>query len=179
MAPQEIRSSVYRGPFNELLKTLAQHTKWREIYGPPSDRGKDQELILRFFALYYGADSYARPLKGFLNKFMDDNRVPPLARLAEMQGLFDQTVTVAADALTRSAFRPERNLNAAVADAFLVGLARRLAQGPIQRVAGLKAAAERVLKDQSFLDAVTSATTDPPVVSRRIELATSAFAKVR
>jgi hypothetical protein len=170
---------VYRGPLNDLLRELAQHPKWREVYGPPSIRGKDQELILRFLALYYNAKNYQRPLKGFLNRFMDDNRKASSVRIVEMRQLFERTATVAADSLTRSAFRPERNLNAAVVDAFLVGLARRLNRRAVTNPAGLRPAADSVLSNEQFLDAVTSGTTDVTAISRRLELATSAFAEVQ
>lgn len=179
LAPQEIRSCVYRGPLNELLKRLAQHPKWREIYGPPSNRGKDQELILRFFALYYNGQNYQRPLKGFLNNFMNENRKASAARISEMQQLFERTVIAAAESLGRSAFRPERNLNAAVVDAFLVGLARRLDKGPLHNQAGLKPAADEVLANEQFQAVVTSSTTDVNAISRRLDLATAAFANVQ
>jgi len=35
---------------------------------------KDQELILRFFALYFFLDEYERPMNEFLNKYMGANR---------------------------------------------------------------------------------------------------------
>lgn len=179
LAPQEIRACVYRGPLNNLLKELAEHPKWREIYGSPSLRGKDQELILRFFALYENSENYTRPMKGFLNDFMGQNRTLPENRLAEMRHLFVRTITLAADHLTRSAFRPERNLNAAVVDAFLVGLARRLDRGQVNNLPALKAAADAVLVNQEFLDAVTSGTTGVTAISRRLGLATSAFSNVQ
>lgn len=178
LAPQEIRSVVFRGPLNDLLKQLASHPKWREIYGPPSPRGKDQELILRFFALYYNSKNYKRPLKGFLNDFMDDNRSSLEDRLQEMRRLFESTVTLAADALTRDAFRPQKSLNAAVADAFLVALARRLAQGPVENRLGLKVAVKTMLDRKDFLFAVISGTTAETSVQRRLEIATLEFSKV-
>lgn len=179
LAPQEIRSCVYRGALNELVRSLSAHPKWRDIYGPPSLRGKDQELILRFFALYYNVQNYFRPLKGFLNKYMDDNRNPPEPQITEMRQLFDQVATLAADTLTRSAFRPERNLNAAVLDALFVALARRIKQGPIAKRAALKPAADAVIATKDFLAAVTSGTTDVNAISRRLDLATAAFANVQ
>ena len=51
--PQEIRACIFHGPFNELLVEFNDIREWRNVYGPPSDRLKDQELILRFFALYF------------------------------------------------------------------------------------------------------------------------------
>ena len=179
LAAQEIRSCVYRGALNDLLENLSKHEKWREIYGPPSARGKDQELILRFLALHYERDRYERPLKGFLNDFMDRNRQPSATKLEEMQRIFCQAVTVAANNLTRSAFRPERNLNAAVTEALLVGLARRLSEGAIANPNGLRDAGERLLNNKQFLDAVMSGTTNVNSVSRRLDIAISAFSEVQ
>lgn len=178
LAPQEIRSCVYRGEFNDLLRELAGHPKWREIYGSPSRRGKDQELILRFIALYEAGDHYERPMKGFLNDFMSANRRPERERLTELREAFDRTVRVAAEHLGARAFRPERNLNAAATDAILVGLARRLASGELHKPEQLRTAAQRLLADDSFQRAVTSATTNAPSVADRLRLATKAFQKV-
>lgn len=179
LVAQEIRSCVYPGRLNNLLENLSKHEKWREIYGPPSPRGKDQELILRFLALYFNGKSYKRPLKGFLNDFMQKNRQPSEQRLEEMQKVFDQAVTIAANNLTRSAFRPERNLNAAVADALLVGLARRLSKGPIANIDRLRDAARSLWTNKQFMDSVMSGTTDVSSVSHRLHIATSAFSKVQ
>lgn len=178
LASQEIRSCVYRGQLDDLLDELAQTSDWREIYGPPSNRGKDQELILRFFALYYDLQSYKRPMKGFLNDFMQENISPSETRLQEMRELFTMVLSVAAESLTRNAFRPERNLNAAVLDAFLVGLARRLEQGPIQNPAALKSAAERLFDQEPFTSAITSGTTAEGSIRRRLRLASEAFGSV-
>lgn len=150
LVEQEIRSCVYPGPFNDLLEELAAHPKWREIYGSPSTRGKDQEIILRFLAFFYNSENYERPLKGFLDNFMGSKRKATLKNISEMRQLFESTVTVAADHLTRSVFRSERNLNAAVVDAFFVGLARRLGKGDVINRDRLKPAAERVLENEKF-----------------------------
>jgi len=178
LASQEIRSCVYRGELNELLKKLSNRPKWLDIYGNPSPRGKDQELILRFFALHYNRHNYERPMKTFLNGFMEANRNPPPEKLMELEKLFDSVATIAADNLTRSSFRPERNLNAAVVDAFFIAIAKRLNQGPIKNPSLLKQAAETVLTDHEFVDAVMSGTTDSNAISRRLRVATTAFARV-
>ena len=179
LAPPEIRSCVYPGALNDLLNELVKHPKWREIYGSSSLRGKEQELILRFFALYINGDNYTRPMKGFLNDFIDQNRNPQENRLADWRDLFERTVTVAADNLSRTAFRPERNLNVAIVDAFLIGLARGLRRGALIDPSGLRAAADSVLANKDFLAAVTSGTTNVTAISRRLEMATSAFSNVQ
>lgn len=179
LSPQEIRSCVYRGTLNELLKELADDPHWRDIYGPPSRRAKDQELILRFMALHFKGNEYAKPMKQFLNDFMSSNRKADERTLRQWRKLFEETAQVAAEHLGRDAFRPERNLNAAVLDALLVGLASRLAAGPLHNPDGLRAAASKLLSDATFLRAVSSATTNEESIRQRISLARSHVAKVK
>jgi hypothetical protein len=76
LTPQEVRNAVYGGPFNEMLHELNEGRAWREILGKPKSdpRLKDIELILRFLALYRGADVYEKPMKAFMTNFMRDNK---------------------------------------------------------------------------------------------------------
>ena len=63
---QEIRATIYLGEFNDLLEELNNDDNWRKVYGRKSKRRKDQEFILRFFALFYNLDSYSPPMRKFL-----------------------------------------------------------------------------------------------------------------
>jgi Protein of unknown function DUF262 len=47
LSPQEIRACVSFGAFSTLLRGLNGNSEWREIFGVPSNRLKDEELILR------------------------------------------------------------------------------------------------------------------------------------
>jgi len=178
LSPQEIRSCVYRGSLNDLLKELADNEHWREIYGPPSRRAKDQELILRFLALFFCRDQYTKPMKQFLNDFMGENRGADDRQIDVWRDLFLRTLQVATEHLGRGAFRPERNLNAAVLDALLVGLADRLAAGPLTNPKELRDAARRVLADKVFVRAVTSATTNEESLRQRLDVSRRELAKV-
>lgn len=179
LVPQEIRACVYRGPFNDLLVKLAALQEWQELYGAPSARGKDQELILRFFALLYNLDRYERPMSEFLNKVMDANRQLDLVKGDELERRFRSTVQLAVTALTPAAFRPERNLNAALTDAILVGLAQRLLRGGAKDHDGLQQAYQRLIDDEQFTEWFRRSTTDPTAVKGRIDAATRAFANVK
>lgn len=131
LQPQEIRVALFGGDFIGLIRDLNNNENWRSLYGRRSLRLKDQELILRFFALYESAEQYRRPLKGFLTDYLAKN----VDRSGETaQGLvevFKTTVTAIIDGIGKSAFRPRGSLNAAVLDSVMVGVARRLAAGPI------------------------------------------------
>ena len=178
--PQEIRACVYRGKLNKLLSELAQNPHWRDLYVGKSTRKKDQEIILRFFALYDRLDSYERPMKHFLNTFMGDHCDLEQARQEdELRRVFERTVKTAATVLTSKALRPERALNVSVADAVLVGLARRLDAGPVSDADALKAAHEGLLKRLKEESLHTVDTTAPERVKLRIEYACEAYRPVQ
>jgi uncharacterized protein with ParB-like and HNH nuclease domain len=94
LTPQEIRASLYHGPFSELLKRLSSLEDWHEVYGPSSANMRDQKLILRFLALYFMANDYRRPMKDFLNRFMGRNRRFKLHSTEEIEGVFSRTIAV-------------------------------------------------------------------------------------
>ncbi len=77
LSPQEIRTAIYGGTLSTLLSDLNKNEKWRALFGPVNKRMRDQELILRFFALSSPTETYARPMKTFLNSFMNKNRDMP------------------------------------------------------------------------------------------------------
>lgn len=176
LSPQEIRECIYRGSLNELLNELNHASAWREIYGPVSDRAKDKELILRFFALKHCEDCYARPLKRFLNRYMEENSCADSNWIEERKVEFNDVTELAAHWLPHEAFRRgTTKLNAAITDAMLVGLSRRLDHGPISSKHSLKSVAIELRDSKEFLDVTDRTTTDVSSVKGRIDQATKAF----
>ncbi len=178
LSPQEIRACVYHGAFNDYLAGANENPDWRAIFGKPSARQKDRELLLRFFALFYRLDSYRRPMKLFLNDFMDENRHLEIHDEPTLNGVLEPTMAIVNETLGREAFRPRRALNASVADAILVGVARRLQDGPVINRNAFKAALDPVLKDDRFADLHTVDTTDPGKVRARIQKVSGALRSV-
>jgi hypothetical protein len=179
LQPQEIRVALFGGPFINLLRELNVNDDWRDLYGPKSSRLKDQELLLRFFALLDRGDNYTRPLKGFLNEFLADNRDQTRAKSKALINTFEGTVAAINKAIGTTAFRPVRSLNAAVFDGVMIGVARRVAEvGPLSDLSTLKKQYNRLLKNQRFLDATSSSTAAEESVKTRLSLATSAFRNV-
>src|SRR5262249_25850624 len=144
LASQEIRTAMYHGPLIELLKKLNAEQTWRSIYGSPSPRLKDQELILRFFAFYYEAHLYARPMSEFLSRFCARHRNLEPLFADEWERVFSTASVSVFAALGDGAFKPERALNAAVFDSVMVGVSRRLEAKPIINSAALAAAYEKL-----------------------------------
>ncbi|MEK7793347.1 MAG: DUF262 domain-containing protein [Candidatus Hydrogenedentota bacterium] len=178
LSPQEIRRCVYHGEFASLLEDLNKAPEWRCVFGPINKRGKDQELILRFFALFYSLDTYRRPMKIFLNKFMEENKRLNRYSQEVLSTLFFGTVLSVSNGLGKKAFRPEKTLNAAVADSVLVAIARRLKHGPIDRSSFLTEYGS-LMQNSDYLSCCQSATTDEENVKRRIVLATEYMGKVQ
>jgi hypothetical protein len=105
---QELRNSLYRGPFNDLLSRLARVEAFRVCVGTkdPRRRMVDQELILRFFALRHSLPEYRPPLKKFLNDYMHSiNQEGNAESLEGLAHLFRETSSAVSDALGESAFR--------------------------------------------------------------------------
>lgn len=177
--PQEIRACVYRGNFNDLLSEFAEQSSWKELYGVRNVRKKDEEIILRFFSLYYSLGNYEQPMKQFLNRFMEENRNLKEKRVKKFRRLFTRTVKVASKGLKRSAFRPERAFNVAVADAALVGLAHRLKRGKIMNYTALRTRHKELLGRLRDEDLHTVGTSHKDRVLKRIQYAREAYESVQ
>jgi hypothetical protein len=172
---QEIRSAVFQGPFNNLLKALNRNSAWRKLFGPTHRRMRDQELILRFFALYFDGDRYSQTIKEFLNTFMGKHRNLKSLDRQELNDIFSHACSAILRGIGEDAFKPSRAVNAAVFDAVMVGIARRLEQGPISDHEKLRENHSRLLEDARFTKVIESGTSNEENVRRRLELATEAF----
>jgi len=176
---QEIRSALYHGEFNDLLAVLNKNQSWRNLFGALNPRKRDEELILRFFALYYNFDQYQTPIKEFLNNFMGSNRHLKKHSAKKLTSLFERTVSTVEDCFGSKAFKPKSSLNAGVYDSVMLGVARRLTQGPIEDKKNIKAAYTKLLSNQEYVDATEVSMADVSKVNTRVGLATQAFASVK
>jgi len=177
LSSQEIRTCIYHGSLVELLRVLNEIPAWRAVYGPTSRRMRDQELILRFLALHFG-QPYEEYMREFVNKYMRANRY-----LAKQSGelitlTFNSTVDVIGKAVGQSAFRPKGSFNAAVFDAVMVGVARRLRVKPIEDLTALAEQYAALMTNQAFVDATETGTAHQESVVTRLQLATDQFADV-
>lgn len=178
LTPQEIRAAIYHGDFSDLINNLNKNKLWREIYGPENRFMRDQELILRFFALFYNGLNYTAPMKGFLNSFMSWNRNLTRIPSETLNKLFDETISVFYNAIGPKAFRMARTINSAIFDSMMVGLAKRLASDKSISHEKLKEAYNNLLADNEYIIITQHSTGHPTNVERRLEMTTDAFAGV-
>jgi Protein of unknown function DUF262 len=179
LTPQEVRSAVHHsGRFRDLLAELNEYAPWREIYGHEDPRMRDQELILRFLALFYEGDNYQKPMVTFLNTYMGKNKNMADQDATAMSTSFTTAVDLLLQSVGKRSFRLVRALNAAVFDSVMVGTAKRLKDGPVTDLDVFRNAYDELLKDQAYIDACGRGTASGERVRTRLDLATTAFRSV-
>lgn len=175
LSSQEIRACIFHGEFQQMLERWNELPVWRSIYGKPSPRLKDQELLLRFVAMFGIWRSYARPLKQFLNDYMELNRHISSDKARILDDVVYNTLEVVSEALGDKPFRPERGLNTAVFDSVMVGVATRVRMGPHITPAEVRRGYDWLLRDESYQSSYKRATADERNVHTRMELAIGTF----
>lgn len=103
---QEIRNCVFRGPFNDSIRQLAEDPNFRHVVRlKPSEasNGTREELVLRFFAFLESYKDFDHSVEGFLNDFMRKHVGLPISEAK--QRLFREVFAVVRghfpDGLTR------------------------------------------------------------------------------
>lgn len=177
LSPHEIRQAIYRGDLLDCIRMLNGNDDWRAMFGRVNPRQKDQELILRFWAMYLNGDKYTAPMMAFLNGFAEENRNPSEEFLQQGQSIFAEVVAAFNAALGNRAFRiaDSRQLNAAVFDSMTVGLARRIKKAGLPTLEAIRNMHSAVLADTDYNASVARATATETSVRTRIQKATAAF----
>ena len=175
LSPQEIRNCVNLGPFIMMVKDLNENVSWRNVFGSVNNRAKDEELIVRFMALYKDGEKYSRPMNKFLNDFAARENKSSEASIIDLKNAFVTTIGVVEQAIGNRAFRLIRALNAAVFDAVMVGIAKRLDRSPLPNLDKVKLAYDTLLLDAEFRSACERSTADEENVRKRREAAILAF----
>ena len=177
VVPQEIRSAVYQGRLINTIRDLNEDSNWRRILGSPNRRMKDQEMILRFFALLYEGDQYTRPMAEFLNAFTKSNRNPDKMWIQLSSDLFRHTIGTFATAMGRPFRLSERRaVNVAVFDSMAVGLATRIRDSEsTPSPSKVEAVHDSLIESSEFLQAVIQSTSDEASVAKRLKIAIYAF----
>lgn len=182
LQPHEIRVALFHGPYVDLIADLNQDENWRQLYGRESVRLKDQELILRFFALFHegrsGSPTYRPPMKQFLSEHLDHNRQLEVFGGVSLKTAFAGVTECVLRAIGPDAFKPHsRQVNAAVLDSVLIGVARRLEAGPVSNDDSVRSAYQTLVGLDDYQSATERATANEANVRARLSLATNHFAQ--
>jgi uncharacterized protein with ParB-like and HNH nuclease domain len=178
LTPQEIRTAIYHGPFIEMLNQINEGKNWRDIYGKKNIRLKDRELILRFFALYFDRDNYAKPMENFLTKFCQTKRSISKEEQEAYISKFNAAIELIYSALLAKAFKPERGLNTAVYDSVMVAIATMQDAKKDVTKEKLYEWYTGLLANTEYQQQINSGTSDEKNVAKRIELSISELERV-
>lgn len=178
LSPQEIRNCVSLGPFIARVRELNKFQPWRDVFAGQNNRAKDEELIVRFMAMYRDGHRYSRPMNGFLNRFSAAMNKVGSDELDRLSDVFRSTIDKVNTSIGVRAFRIIRALNAAAFDAVMVGLAKRLDAGPAPSNGDVSAAYDKLVANDEFRQACERATADEENVRTRLALATAAFVDI-
>ena len=168
LANQEIRNGIHHGRFSKFLDEINKLNDWRRILGKtePDTRKRDVELILRFLAIR-NSDSYRKPMKDFLSRFMQKNRNQKKKTLENTRCLFQQTCSVVVASLGEKPFHIRSGLNAAVLDAVMTAFSGHLDEIPED----IRERYDELIRDEDFEKNTRSSTTDVEVVQARLRQA--------
>ncbi|MBL7498641.1 DUF262 domain-containing protein [Frankia sp. CNm7] len=179
LTPHEIRVALYAGELIEFLTALNEKPSWRALYGPASPRLRDQEIVLRFIALYTSPGNYKRPLKKYLNDFVGAHRNLEDLPVEILESRFERATELILARAGRRALRARGSqLNAALTEALLVGIARRLDAGTEPTPEDIDEQIRRLLEEPELEQVTARATADEESVRTRLALATKAFARI-
>lgn len=195
--PMEIRNAVYRGKFNDNLKTMSNQASFRKLWEIPADdvereqssqlyrRMEDLELVLRFFALRDSIkyEKFRGTFKDYLNHFMNERNAEYIknpALEADDAALFERVTSIILKAFGNDAFRkPLKNgkkgvKSAPLADAIMQAIADM--DIPEARRAALPKAVDDLLGQEEFRKAIGTGTNGRGATRHRIAAAKKAFA---
>lgn len=177
---QEIRNCIYSGDFNELLKTLTQNQRFRDLFGLADGmtyRFAYEEFTLRFFAFQENFEDYHGNLSQYLNSYMERRRTPLSddERRAKTE-LFERTVALLFDRVTGGAELPK--LSKATIESVFVGIGRNLDHLEDRTRAQLRALFKTLRAAAEFHpDNLKNATTSKTKLIERMERAAAVFSQ--
>ncbi|MBL7954576.1 MAG: DUF262 domain-containing protein [Flavobacteriales bacterium] len=108
LSDQELRNCTLRGPFNELLKELAEDAAFNKLLRvqEPDWRMWNTELVLRFAALHHKTYlKYTSPMKRFMTDFMEAEREMKSLNAEALRKAFRNAVQITNTIFGERAFR--------------------------------------------------------------------------
>ena len=187
---QELRNAVYRGRFNDLIKSLAKNEKFMKLlninikHASEDNKVKKMqnvEYVLRFFAFdNYEIVNMKKSLKKFLSDQMDKFNSFDEKKLKKMSEHFLSVIDYIYDNMGEKAFakykvedeelKLQSKFNAAVYDALIIAVSEGMREGTLKFSNQTKNKILDLYKDPKFIDSINGSTTDKSKISIRIEM---------
>lgn len=178
---QELRNSVYRGEYNDSLRSLADRDDVKRSLGLSKNTRMDsEEIALRFFALSSGFEQYSPPLRQFLNNYMRGRRRVALTQaecdffiavLDRVHGVFGPTP-----------FRGNNSknpINKALFDALMIPFSKISDPAQLEgKGSSLRSGLQELLDTEDFAQSIGRATADRQRMFGRIRAVNELLTKL-
>lgn len=195
LSDQEIRNCIYRGPYNNLLVSLASEDKFRKLLGIAGEaiRMQDVELVLRFMAFNEATHlNYNQKMRAFLNNHMRDRKNISEEMALKYRSAFLHSIDLAYTVFGEKAFRRfsegnvrnpsgnwERAVNKAVYDVLMFWFARYEKRQIVEKKDAIREKfIQMCVEDKEFTDAITLGTADAGRVRVRFDRWAAALEEV-
>ncbi|MBF0108878.1 MAG: DUF262 domain-containing protein [Magnetococcales bacterium] len=167
--PMEIRKCVAHGDFADALERMNANDDWQRILGRhrPDKRMRDVELVLRIIALSEKINQYNKPMKGFLNGFMEEKR--KISDFEKIVNAFSDACHYIIDSVGETPFHYRQRLNYGLLDAVFVSILTK------RKPEKLSDVLEALKKDSDFVSCITRNTSDTNILKKRIKIAAKYF----
>lgn len=164
--PMEVRQCLSYGPFIDALKKMNANADWRKLIGMPKEdkRLRDVELVLRCVALADEWKKYEKPMKGFLNNYMQV-RKKSNEDYSDLINNFERTTDYVRDCLGEKPFHIRGRLNYGALDSIMVCALLDIAPED------LNDRFKKLVKDPDYNEAITYNTSDESAIDSRISKA--------
>jgi hypothetical protein len=193
---QEIRNSLYRGEFNNLITELARNATFCKLFGIPEYNEVDEneyyenpirqknnlyrtmgdcQIVLRFFALR--DDQFIRgSMKAMLDSCMERNANISLEQINSDRMQFDALIKACEDIFDGEAFllppdeKGNRRISIALYDSIMVSLSRRMQKLPafIAAKVAVNQGLDRVFQNRATLTLLVGKANTSQAVKDRI-----------
>ncbi|MBW2003414.1 MAG: DUF262 domain-containing protein [Deltaproteobacteria bacterium] len=183
---QELRNCIYRGSFNDLLKTLVKNKDFQRIQGLKDTHHRmiDAERILRFFAFCDLTErKYKGPLTSFLNNYMESHREISEKQKEDKTATFKKSVELCQTVFGDLAFRRwqlgddedangyrEDKINEGIMDVQMYAFTQYDKRDLVGKATIIKDAfIDLMTKDRAFIESIERGTYDTNRVKLRTE----------
>ena len=164
--PMEVRQCVSYGPFVAALKEINRDEDWRLIIGQPKidKRLRDVELVLRCLALSEDGAEYEKPMKGFLNKYMEKRRGDENG-YEDLIDNFARSTAYIIEQLGNKPFHLRGRLNYGALDSIMSAVLADIAPNDLED------RFKKLIADDGYNQSITFNTSDEAVVETRLNKA--------
>lgn len=183
---QELRNCLYRGNFNDEMKSLAEYREYLKILNlkKPHERYQDVEFAIRYFAIKdnlrilpdgrYEVDNYNGKMVNFLNDYMDSKKALTKEEVVHYRPEFESLIKkVLAVFDPNEAFRDplqtHSRINRPIAEFVLLSFSETPIDVLEQKSGEIKKLLREMLEnDEEFKKSISQRTSDKDIVNFRI-----------